>query len=130
MSSLFDQAPANNGGSEGEARKQLAFTLFEANRELYLRAARRALLIVLMERGTGTINDVRRVLPVPSGINPKTLGAVPGALARARIIRAVGFEKTDRAIAHARHVSRWELVDPSKAIAWLAAHPLPEVGAA
>lgn len=124
MFSLFDSAPANNGGTEiGEARKQFAFSFLEANRDTFVIDARRALLNHLLQFGTGTINDVRRAVPLPPGIDPKVMGAVPGALARTGIIRFVDCVKTDRSIAHARKVSIWTIADDAKAQAWLAAHP-------
>ena len=126
MATLFDSDPDRNGGAEqGEARKQFAHAILEANRESFVIDARRSLLQHLLEHGTGTINDVRRAVSIPIGINPKVMGCVPNALAKAGIIRCVDQEKTDRAIAHARKVSIWAIADHSKAVAWLAAHAVP-----
>lgn len=125
MNTLFDPALYRNGLHDGEARKQFAFCLHETHRHVFLTRGRHVLLGHLLEHGTATINDVRRVIAVPSGVDPVVLGSLPGPLARAGIIRRVGFEKTTRAVAHARHVARWELIDPAKAYAWLASNPLP-----
>ncbi|NOY42981.1 MAG: hypothetical protein GXP26_14240 [Planctomycetes bacterium] len=112
----------------GNARKQAAHVLLEARREQYICAARRVLLLRLLEHGTATIDDVRDAIELPTGIDPKCFGAVPGHLARAGIIRRVGFATTTRAIAHARPVTVWQLVDARRAQAWLASHrPLPDL---
>ena len=113
----------------GEARKRYAHSLFETHSEPLVIAGRRALLLKVLESGFATIDDVRAVVPLPPFANPKAFGSVPGALARAGIIRDAGFVKTTRAIAHARKNTRWELVDAAKAHAWLAAHPALETGA-
>lgn len=113
---------------EGERRKDAAHLLIEARREWYLRASRRAMLSALLANGTATADDVRAAVELPDGVNPKAFGAVPGVLARTGIIRRVGFVPTERPEGHARHVSKWRLVDGPKAEAWLAAHrPLPEL---
>lgn len=116
--------------AEGERLKLAAHALLSARREAVVRQARRALLTVLLQRGECTIDDVRREVAVPEGIDPVCIGAVPGALALLRIIEHAGFAKTNRAAAHARPVSIWRLRDREAALRWLAAHPereaLPE----
>jgi hypothetical protein len=112
----------------GEHLKRAALALLEACRERLIRSARRALLRHLLDRGNGTIDDVRRVVDCPPEVSPKAFGVVPGALALAGIIRADGFVKTERVQGHARPVTVWKLVNANKAAAWLAAHPeLPAV---
>lgn len=114
-------------GTEGEARKGAAHRLLEAHRARLLRRGRRALLLHLLEHGTGTIDHVRAAVPVPPGVNPVAIGAVPGALAAAKIITRKNFTATERATAHARPVTVWALVDPDAARRWLAANPdLPD----
>lgn len=115
--------PRYHDGAEGERLKDAALGLLEAHREDHLRAARRALLVALLERGTATADDVRAAVELPPGVDPKCFGAVPGVLSRAGIIRQVGFCKTCRAVGHARPLAVWELVDAAKAERWLAAHP-------
>ncbi|HQR07138.1 MAG TPA: hypothetical protein PLN21_09965 [Gemmatales bacterium] len=113
--------------AKGEALKQAAFRLLEAKRERLVRSARRALLIHLLMQGTATIDDVRAVVPVPPGMDPRAFGAAPSMLALAGIIRFVGYAKTVRPVGHRHPVSVWELADPTAAEAWLASHPeLPE----
>ncbi|QDS98146.1 hypothetical protein [Adhaeretor mobilis] len=118
----------NGTPADGEARKQAAHVLLEVRLESYVREARRVLLQALLDNGTATIDDVRAVVTLPDGMNPKVFGAIPGVLARAGIVRRRTWTPTARAIAHARTVSVWELVDSVKAQLWLDRHkPLPEL---
>lgn len=111
------------GISEGERLKDVALSLLSARREALIRLGRRALLNTLLERGTATADDVRAAVEVPEGVDPKALGAVPGELATAGIIRRDGYVRTCRPEAHARPVSIWRMADASKAERWLATHP-------
>jgi hypothetical protein len=69
---------------------------------------RRALLQRLLDCGTATVDDVRAVVELPVAIDPKCFGAVPRSLARAKIIRAVGFAPTTRPAGHARPITLWD----------------------
>jgi hypothetical protein len=116
--------------ADGEERKLAAHALLSARRAVYVRHGQRALLMRLLAAGTATADDVRAAVALPSGIDPVCLGTVPGPLARAGIIRRVGYRDSDRAAAHARPLSLWELADPAAARAWLEDHPaLPDVQA-
>jgi hypothetical protein len=114
--------PANSA-VDGERRKLAAHALLAARRAFYVRRGQRALLEQLFAARTATADDVRRALTLPDDIGPRCLGAVPGPLARAGIIRRVGFRGSERAIAHARPVTVWELADRAAAFAWRAAYP-------
>lgn len=127
MNSPVEKSAAHN---EGERRKNEALSMLAERREPLVRQAQRALLERLLVAGTATADDVRDVVELPPGVDPKAFGAVPGALARAGIIRADGFEKTARPEAHARPVTRWTLANRCKAERWLSDHPPPCVGAA
>jgi len=109
--------------AEGERRKLDAHALLEACREVYLLRGRRALLRRLLDVAEATADDVRHAVELPEGIDPVCLGAVPGPLARARIIERVGFTASSRGDAHARPVSVWRLANRAGALAWLATHP-------
>jgi hypothetical protein len=109
--------------ADGERRKSEVLDLLEAQREVYVRRGRRALLEVLLRCGTATADDVREVVKLSPGINPKLFGSVPGSLARAGIIQQAGFAKTNRAAGHARPVTVWKLADRTAALCWLADHP-------
>lgn len=112
---------------DGEARKWAAHHLLACTRERVVRRARRALLMHLLAHGTATADDVRAVVELPPGLNPKAFGAVPGPLAEAGIIRAAGFAKTARATGRARPVTVWRLADAAAATVWLLANPeLPD----
>lgn len=114
------------GRDDGERRKDAAHGLLEARRELYVRRGRRALLDAVLNNGSATMDDVRDVVSLPGSLDPKLFGAVPGPLARDRIIRAAGFERTCRPTAHARPLTRWELLDRHRAERWLLDHPDPD----
>jgi hypothetical protein len=108
------------GQEEGRSRKDAAHTLLEACRDVLIRRARRALLIQLMEAGTATADDVAdRIGPTGADIDPRWRGTVPGPLARAGIIRRVGYCKSARPIRHSSVLSLWELADRAGAMTWL-----------
>lgn len=106
-------------------RKAVAHALSEARREPYIIPAKRALLLAMLERGTATIDTARSAVELPADIDPKAFGAVPGHPTRTGIIRADRFTKSTHAESHAQPVQVWRLVNPSAALAWLAAHPDP-----
>ena len=106
----------------GERDKLRALALLTAHRRTDVIRARRALLRRLLETGRATIDDVRPELG-PLSRRPTWLGAVPGELRDAGIIRRAGYCETHRAAAHARPVSIWELADRDKALRWLADNP-------
>lgn len=112
---------------EGERLKAEALDLLKARREAVIRRAQRALLIVLLETGSATADDMRELVELPPGVGPKCFGAVPGPLARVGIIHAAGFAKTCRPVGHARPVTVWRLVDRPAAERWLRNYPdLPD----
>jgi hypothetical protein len=124
---MMNSLPQTTNGYE---RKQAAHAMLEDRRKQYVRLGRRAFLLHLIEYGTATADDIRAAVDLPESINAKLFGAVPGPLAKAGIIRQVGFVPTTRAVAHGRPVSVWALVDEVKARAWLAANPpLPTTAA-
>ncbi len=115
--------------ADGARRRDDALALLEARRRTVLLRARRALLTVLLETGEASADHVRDAITLPDGMDPKCLGAVPSPLSRAGIIRADGFVRTSRAVAHVRPLTRWVLNDPVLARRWLAEHPdTPDLG--
>jgi hypothetical protein len=90
--------------SRGELLKRDALALLEATRETVILRARRIFVAHLLEHGEATADAARHGLDL-RGINPVALGCVPGPLARAGIIRKVGFEQSTRSEAHARPVA-------------------------
>lgn len=109
--------------AEAKRRKAEAFSLLAARRELLILRARRALVAVLLENDTATIDDVRDRVPLPDGVNPKAFGPVPSELAIAGIIVGDGYAKSIRPESHARPVQVWRLVDRGAALTWLTTHP-------
>lgn len=113
-------------------RKDAAHAILRARRWRIICLARRAMLSAALVRPdrTTTADDAWDAWPngLPVGIGPKCLGAVPGDLARAGILRAVGYRPTCRAIAHARPLRLWQIVDDAAALAWLDANPDIETG--
>jgi hypothetical protein len=116
------------GQQEGESRKDAAHALLEKRRAYYLHRARRALVLRLLEVGTATADDVvESIRPAPEEIDPRFLGAVPGPLARARMIRRVGYALSARPSRHASPQTVWKLDDRAAALAWLTCNPdLPD----
>ncbi len=118
-----DKCDPKLGRARGEARKQDALALLQARRAPCVRRGRRALLTCLLAGETATADDIREVVELPPGIDPKLFGSVPGPLVRAGIIRSDGFVKSSRPEAHARPVTVWRLSDRAKAEQWLTANP-------
>jgi hypothetical protein len=113
---------------EGLRRRDAAHVLLAARRAVHVRRGQRALLGQLLRCGSATADDVRGLVQLPADIDPRCLGTVPVALARADIIRAAGYVRSTRPAAHARPVLRWQLADRAAALAWLATHPeLPDI---
>lgn len=108
---------------EAECRKHNALANLEAYRESIILAARRAFLHLLIQRGTANADDVRGEVELPPGIDPRCFGAVPGPLARLKIIRAAGYVFSARPEGHSRPVRVWVLADREAAIRWLTGHP-------
>ncbi len=112
------------GRRDSERRKRRSLSVLEARRELFVLRGRRALLAMLLEVGSATADDVRDAVTLPADIKPTLFGSVPGMLAFAGIIRADGFAKTCRPIAHARDgLKVWKLVNREAAEQWLIDHP-------
>lgn len=109
--------------AEGARRKAEALATLQARRELYVLRGRRALLNALLRDGIATADAVRAEVELPSGLDPKLFGAVPGELARAGIIARDGFALTERPEGHARPLTRWRLISRAAAVQWLADHP-------
>ncbi|GMU81502.1 MAG: hypothetical protein AMXMBFR47_13730 [Planctomycetota bacterium] len=119
------------GRLNGELEKLRAQRRHEARSPHLLLRARRALLESLLESAsrTATIDDVRDRLGLAETGNPRWLGAMPGVLQDAGIIRRAGYIETTRARAHGRPVSVWAFTDggEDRARRWLLDHPLQVV---
>ena len=113
----------NHERNEGERRKQDVLQTLAARRETYVNRGRRVLLARLLSHGLATADDVRRAVELPAKIDPRCLGSIPGPLARAGIIRCIGYEKSDRRERHASIIGVWEILNAAAAREWLARHP-------
>ncbi len=109
--------------AEGSILKDVALAMLAAARRVFVRRGRRALLLALLETGRATADTVYAKVKMPPDIDPRCLGAVPGPLAKAGIIRSVGFTKSSRRHRHASPIQVWQLVDRGAASEWLATHP-------
>ncbi len=116
--------------AEGEQLKADAIALLEARREVFVLRGRRALLAVMLNGdGTGTADDVRAAVELPTDLDPRCLGPVPGRLAYDKNIRSAGFVRSTRPEGHARWIQVWALADRQAALRWLTNHPdLPDPG--
>ena len=111
---------------ESNSRKMSAFAALEARRDMLILQARRAFLrVLLLGAKIVTADDIRTDLDLPDETDARYLGAVPGPLARAGIIRRTGYRNSTRPEAHARPIATWELADREAALRWLANHPDP-----
>lgn len=111
--------------TEGERRKAEAFDHFESHRSQLLLLGRRAMLVYALQHGKVTADEVRALVPLPAGIDPKAFGAVPGVLSKLGLIEPFGFQHTTRAAGHARPVRVWRIRDAEAARRWLNDHPDP-----
>ncbi len=104
----------------GEALRDTALDLLRQHRAALVRECTVAALRIALREGEVTADDVRAVVPIPPGINPKLVGAAFNDLADG-ILRRSGDRPSNRKLAHARRVTLWELGDHSAAIGRLAA---------
>jgi len=115
--------PPANGQAEGERRRDAALALLNAKRPAVVRRLQRAAVLIALDTGTVTADDVRAVVPIPWPINPKVNGAALNTLAELGILHAGDYIRSRRAVAHARPVRVWHIADRIAALTWLAAHP-------
>ena len=116
VNSLFDSVPDTNGG---EALRDCALNQLRDYRPELIRQFSVAAIRIALDTGEVCADDVRALVSIPDGINPKFVGCVFRDLADAGILRRDGYQLTKRAIAHARPISRWRLADALKATARL-----------
>ena len=127
MKCNHDCHPCRCGEGEGERYKADALALLADRREAVVRRARRALLTALLEDGTATVDAVRAVVELPSGINPKVFGSAPGELARHRHHRRRRLREDVPNRGPCRPITVWALADRAAAERWLRDHPdLPD----
>ncbi len=87
--------------------------------EAVVRRARGLFLLDLLANGTATADDVFDAVDRPPGVDPRCLGAVPGPLVRAGLIRAAGRVSSVRPGRHRALVRLWTLTDRAAALRFL-----------
>lgn len=95
----------------------------ERRRDCWLRRAKRCLLILLIDKGITSTDDVRELVPVPDAVHPSIVGDVPKDFHKDGLIERVGDFHTDRPVAHGRFLSLWRIKDIDTARQWLETHP-------
>jgi len=113
---------------DGDRRRDHALRLLRDRRAVLIRLVQRAYLVLLLDRGSPSTTDpVRAVVPIPSGTDPRLVGAAVRALADRGLIHRAGLSRSVRPEAHRRDLPLWALADRAAAFAWLDAHPeLPD----
>ena len=103
------------GLAEGERRQNAVRVLRLARRAALVRQAERAMLLVALEYGHATSDDVLAAVGMPPGLDDCLLRDASGAMVRAGLL-----EPGD--------IGCWHLRDAAAALAWLDTHPpLPEL---
>jgi hypothetical protein len=113
------------GGNEGERRRDEALTLLRDRRAALVRRLQRAYIDLLLMDGPITSDPLRAAVPLPSGTDPRVVGAAVRALATAGLIHRAGLARSTRPEAHGRDLPLWQIADPAAAAGWLADHPEP-----
>lgn len=109
---------------DGEALRNCALSLLRAHRAALVRRIQRAFLRCLLDNGPDTSDPVRDVVPIPTGTDPRVVGAAVRALsADFKLITSTGRAKTRRPEAHARKLDVWTIYDRPAAECWLTDHP-------
>jgi hypothetical protein len=69
----------------------------------------RTALNILLRHGVVSADDVRQVLAIPDGIDPRIVGPAFLALKNDGLIEEIGDHRTGRAVAHRRTIRDWRL---------------------
>ena len=73
----------------------------ELNKDEWLAKAREVANQIALDRGSVTADDVREMLPVPKGVDGRTMGRVFNGM------KCIGYEKSRRDVCHHRPVGRF-----------------------
>src|SRR5262249_54241167 len=104
MNTLFDSLVDDNPCSrEGDRRRDRALGLLRAHPPPPLRQLQRAFLQHLLDHGEDTSDALRRLVEIPSGIDPRIVGSAVRSLAELRLIVSVGRRKSHRGPAPQPH---------------------------
>lgn len=104
----------------GEMMRDEALDLFRDHKPELVDQIKRAILEVALDRGEVTADDVRPLVAIPEGTDPRVVGTAFKDLRDAGILRREGERNSTRPEAHARELKRWVLADEPAALAMLA----------
>jgi len=85
--------------------KQEAFDLFEVHCAEWLATARATARRIAAKNGSVTINEVRALVPMPEGVDPR----VAGAVFLGKDWRCLGYVSSVRRTSHGRPIARFVL---------------------
>jgi len=91
----------------GEQLRDEALAGIEARRHSWLQKARLEAMMIVRQRKTVTINDLREVIELPKDFSPNTWGAV----FKCKDFKAIGYEKATHPEAHARAIRIYTLTE-------------------
>lgn len=95
-------------------------------RRIVFAAVQRAALAIVLRQGVVCADDVRAVVTIPDGIDPRIVGPAFGGLKRDGFLERIGTHPTGRPIAHGRDIRDWRLKGNRPAAEQLvAAQPMP-----
>jgi hypothetical protein len=98
-------------------------TVREIRQRVYAQTKRAALSIVLAQ-GVVSADDIRGVVTIPKGIDPRIVGPAINALKLDGWLEEIGMHRTTRRVAHRRCVRDWRLkAERPAAEKYLADHP-------
>lgn len=89
----------------GRAMRERQLDIFEQVDHQFLERCRALAVLVCKQRGEASINDIRAIIEVPSGVHPSVLGAV----FRTKQFKSVGYTEAVHPQAHARVVRVYKL---------------------
>ena len=73
----------------------------QLNKDEWLTRAREVANTIALQRGSVTADDVREILPVPNGVDGRTMGSVFNGM------KCIGYEKSRRDTCHRRPIGRF-----------------------
>lgn len=91
--------------SPGADLRDATLDMFEDYRPDFLAQARAIAKDICKERGTCTVDEVRKVCPPPKSVDPRVMGAI----FRSTEFEKVSYENSGRRDCHARPIARFKL---------------------
>jgi hypothetical protein len=85
----------------------------------------RTALTIVLRQGVVSADDVRKLVPIPEGIDPRIVGPAFLALKNEGWLEEIGGHRTGRPVAHRRTVRDWRLQGDRQAVERLAAKLSP-----